>query len=224
MKALIIILALFSLSLANEAEEKKAISKSMGHMIQENLEELGIDLDLETVIEGMKEAKAGKPAPYNEEKCFEAIAEIQKKELAIEETNNLAEAEKFLMQNSKQKSVISLENGKLQYTVKHIGKGRSLKEYHRPSMRYSLQYLDKSVVAQSEENEIVDLDQVIPGFKKGVLGMKEGEKRVLFIHPTLSEQSGLLRPNSLLIIEVELLEVDPQTSRELAEKDFSTTL
>ena len=31
----------------------------------------------------------------------------------------------------------------------------------------------------------IPLDQTIPGFSKGIVGMKEGEKRRLFVHPDL---------------------------------------
>ena len=54
--------------------------------------------------------------------------------------------------------------------------------------------------------------QVIQGWDKGVSGMKIGEKRKLTIPPHLgygeSGAGSLIPPNSVLIFEVELLEIN----------------
>ncbi|MDP5957648.1 MAG: FKBP-type peptidyl-prolyl cis-trans isomerase [Candidatus Marinimicrobia bacterium] len=55
------------------------------------------------------------------------------------------------------------------------------------------------------------VNQVISGWDQGVLGMKIGEKRKLTIPPELgygSQDMGVIPPNSTLIFEVELLEVE----------------
>jgi len=52
---------------------------------------------------------------------------------------------------------------------------------------------------------------VIPGWDEGVSGMREGGKRQLWIPPTLaygSSGAGSIPPNSVLIFEIELLQVD----------------
>lgn len=52
--------------------------------------------------------------------------------------------------------------------------------------------------------------QVIPGWDFGLLGMKVGGKRKLVIQPELAygdSQAGSIPPNSVLIFEVELLEI-----------------
>ena len=57
------------------------------------------------------------------------------------------------------------------------------------------------------------IKQSIPGFAKGMLGMKEGEKRVLYIHPELAYGlTGQLPPNSLLIFEVEIVKANSSLS------------
>lgn len=53
--------------------------------------------------------------------------------------------------------------------------------------------------------------QVIAGLDQGVLGMKTGEKRKLIIPPELgygNQDMGVILPNSTLIFEIDLLEVE----------------
>ncbi len=53
--------------------------------------------------------------------------------------------------------------------------------------------------------------QVIAGWDQGVLGMKTGEKRKLTIPPELgygNQDMGVIPPNSTLIFEIDLLEVE----------------
>ena len=56
---------------------------------------------------------------------------------------------------------------------------------------------------------MVSLDETIPGFSKGIIGMKEGEKRTLYIHPDLAYGvNGNLPPNSLLTFEIEIVKAN----------------
>ena len=62
------------------------------------------------------------------------------------------------------------------------------------------------------------IKQSIPGFAKGLVGMKEGEKRILYIHPELAYGlAGHLPPNSLLIFEVEIVKAHALSSNEVTQ-------
>lgn len=59
----------------------------------------------------------------------------------------------------------------------------------------------------------VGAGQVIPGFEQGVVGMKIGGKRKLFIPANMAygdKGVGPIPPNTPLIFEVELLEIKPK--------------
>ena len=58
------------------------------------------------------------------------------------------------------------------------------------------------------EEELIPLDEALPGLKQGMVGMKEGEKRLLFIHPDLGYGKESYVPNSLLIFDIEVIKAD----------------
>jgi len=72
----------------------------------------------------------------------------------------------------------------------------------------------------------IPLDQTIPGFSKGLVGMKEGEKRRLFVHPDLGYGTmGQLPPNELLIFDIEVVKADTadeKDKKENSDKDQSS--
>lgn len=62
---------------------------------------------------------------------------------------------------------------------------------------------------------MISLDETIPGFSKGIVGMKEGEKRTLYIHPDLAYGvNGSLPPNSLLTFEIEIVKANNPQDQE----------
>lgn len=60
---------------------------------------------------------------------------------------------------------------------------------------------------------VIGSGRVIKGWDQGLMGMKEGGKRTLFVPAHLGygdRDKGLIKPNSNLIFHVELLEVRPR--------------
>ena len=109
-------------------------------------------------------------------------------------------ADLFLRENQKQKGTVSLAEGKLQYHVVKKGKGQIVAPYSKPLISYSGKYLQGPSISPIEE--FLDLDETYQGFKKGLIGMKEGEVRVLYIHPEWGDGKALM------IIQVEVIKAD----------------
>ncbi len=191
------------------AEQKKEIvkiSEAFGHLIGKNLESIGLELDLQAVVKGLKDAAAGKTSPMTESECIQAISVAQ--EAAFTETakKNLTQADEFLKKNTSQAGIVSCEEGKVQYKIEKEGAGEALKAGDCPLINYVGKFLDGSVFGDSQEPEPFALDEVISGLRVGLIGMKEGEKRTIFIHPDCAYGTkGSLPPNSLLTFEIELL-------------------
>jgi peptidylprolyl isomerase len=207
------------------------ISEAFGHVIGKNLENIGVKFDMTQVIKGLQDAMAGKESPMSEMECIQAIASVQEKVFKQQCAENLRRADAFLADNSKVEGIVAIEDGKVQYKVTEAGTGAVIEAHYSPLIKYTGKHLDGSVFGTSKEEEMISLDEVIPGLKAGLLGMKEGEKRTVFIHPDLAYgTNGYLPPNSLLTFDVEIIKANspvveaadvdsqkPQEKHEIAE-------
>lgn len=198
------------------------ISEAFGHLIGKNIESLGFKFDIAQLIKGLQDATLGKQSPMTEVECVKAISDAQEAIYKEQAKENLAKAENFLAKNQKEKDVVSTENNKLQYRIDKAGEGAVVEEHASPLIRYVGKFIDGNSFDSSKEDAVISLDETIPGFTKGLLGMKEGEKRTLFIHPDLAYgTSGHLPPNSLITFEVEVVKANAPQSEPL--DSFSST-
>jgi peptidylprolyl isomerase len=187
-------------------------SEAFGHFIGRNLKAPGINFDLDSIIKGMRDGFAGKPAPLSDKEYEELMAKIQEEAYNKMAMQNLKTANEFLEKNSSAEGVMVIEPGKLQYIILSEGSSPAVEEHASPQIKYTGKFADGTTFGSSEETGgpiTIPLDQTIPGFSKGIVGMKEGEKRKLFVHPDLGYgTTGHLPPNSLLIFEVEVVKAN----------------
>lgn len=195
-------------------EEEKAldipkVSEAFGHLIGKNLDSLGFKFDMDKIIKGIQDSIVGKESPMSESECIQAISQDQEKKFKKLAEVNLQEAEKFLDANSSKKGMVSLEEQKLQYKIEKEGSGEVVQAHFSPLIKYTGKFIDGKVFGASKEDEMISLDETIPGFSKGIIGMKEGERRTLYIHPDLAYGvNGSLPPNSLLTFEIEVVKAN----------------
>src|SRR4029079_2074003 len=132
-------------------------------------------------------------------------------------TANLKSANDFMEKNKKESNVKEVVPGKLQYSILKEGNGATVDSHSSPKIHYTGKYQDGTVFGTSEEMGgpiTIPLDQTIPGFSKGIVGMKEGEKRRLFVHPDLGYgTTGQLPPNELLIFDIEVVKANADDGR-----------
>ena len=201
-----IISSTFLFAKEKEDIDMKKLSEAIGHIIGKNLDELGLELDIKRMIKGIKKGSLKKAPPMSEQECLESLAKIQQKLNEKVCDKNLSFAEKFLSENGKKPEINEIEKSKLQYTTTNEGEGKEIKSYNLPIVRYTGRYLDGKIFVSSEE--LISLNETIPGLKKGLIGMKKNEKRTFFIHPELAFGKNHPSLNSLIIFDVEIIKVD----------------
>ncbi|MFZ0565676.1 MAG: FKBP-type peptidyl-prolyl cis-trans isomerase [Chlamydiales bacterium] len=198
------------------------LSEAFGHLVVRHAMNPGLDLNLDKVIKGIQDERAGKPSPLTEEEYEQTIYAIQEKLYLQTAEKNLKEATAFLESNSKKEGIQAID-AQLQYKVIQAGEGTEVSQESAPLIHYKGSLIDGTLFASSEENGepiSLPLTQTIPGIAQGVAGMKEGEKRVIYIHPELAYgMSGQLPPNSLLIFEVEVIKAGMEAEEEIAQNE-----
>lgn len=208
---------------SNEINEEtiQRLSEAFGHLIGENLDNPGLSFHVDSVIQGIRNAVDGKPSPMSEAEYAEEMAKLQRAAFDEMANENLSHANTFMQENAGKDGVTEIEVGKLQYEVLNEGAGAKVLPNSAPTIHYVGTYSDGTVFGSSEDGGgpiTLPLDQTIAGFNKGLIGMKEGEKRRLYIHPDLGYgTNGHLPPNSLLIFDIEVLSTNQPENGDVAE-------
>lgn len=132
--------------------------------------------------------------------------------------------EKFLAENAKKDSVVTLPSG-LQYKVLVAGTGVVPKKTDRVQVNYEGKLIDGTVFDASSKHgskpAVFRADQVIPGWTEALTMMPVGSKWQLFIPQNLaygSRNAGQIKPYSALIFTVELVGIEDPVSKKVAEK------
>lgn len=196
----------------NKPVDMKKLSEAFGNFIGRNLQSPGLSFDLDSIVKGIREGAAGQPSPLNEKEYEEMMAAVQERAFKEMSSSNLKSANEFMEKNKKENGVKEVVPGKLQYLTLKEGNGAVVDTHSSPKIHYTGKYQDGTVFGTSEETGgpiTIPLDQTIPGFSKGIVGMKEGEKRRLFVHPDLGYgTTGQLPPNELLIFDIEVVKAN----------------
>jgi FKBP-type peptidyl-prolyl cis-trans isomerase len=113
--------------------------------------------------------------------------------------------------------IVSMEDKKtLDIDILEEGNGPVIKNGQTAVVHYVGTLVDGTKFDSSIDRETplsfhLGAGEVISGWEKGIVGMKVGEKRRLFIPPSLGYGSagagGVIPPNASLIFEVTLLEI-----------------
>ncbi len=223
----IIILAMALLApQANAAEkqelksQKEKVSYSIGTDAGRNFKRLGIELDLDALVKGLKDALAGEKPLLSEEELGDAMKayreDLKEKQLqaikaAAEENNK--EGEAFLAENKTKEGVVALPSG-LQYKILKAGEGKKPTEKDTVVCNYRGTLIDGTEFDSSykrNEPATFPVKGVIKGWTEALQLMPVGSKWQLFIPPQLAYGprgvGGVIGPNATLIFEVELLEI-----------------
>lgn len=198
------------------------LSYTFGYTIGNSLKQQGVSINKAVLEKGIQDALAGTPGLLTEEERGAVISQFQQEKMRqrMEEhkaaaDKNLAEGAAFLAENAKKEGVKVLESG-LQYKVITEGAGESPKATDKVTTHYRGTLLNGEEFDSSyKRNKPASfaVNGVIKGWTEALQLMKKGSKWQLFIPANLAYgergTGGSIGPNSTLIFEVELLEINP---------------
>jgi len=217
--ALTVAVALPVAGTAMETPEER-LSYTIGMDIGQSLADQGMELDIDLLVDALRASYAGDETLLTQEEALaerEAFMQRRQQEMeqqrSVEAEQNLEKGQAFLAQNRENPDVQETPSG-LQYRVVQEGTGASPAATDTVTVHYVGTLIDGTEFDSSRargEPATFALNQVIPGWTEGLQLMSEGGTYEFFIPSDLAygEQGrpGPIGPNSTLIFEVELIEV-----------------
>lgn len=197
-----------------DTDQKKA-SYAIGQQLGKNFKDNNVDFDADVLLMALKDVKEGKESKMTQEDMGKAMQKLQ--EMAQAKQGQVAEenkkkGEEFLAKNKGNANVKTTESG-LQYVVEKEGSGKMPSDTDEVKVHYTGTLTDgtkfDSSVDRGQPAEF-PVNGVIKGWTEALKLMKEGSKYKLTIPSDLAYgpmgRPGI-PPNSVLLFDVELLEV-----------------
>jgi FKBP-type peptidyl-prolyl cis-trans isomerase FklB len=199
--------------------DKDKVSYALGINMGNHFKRDSIDVNVDILMKGFKDALAGKKPMLSDEEMAAAMKAFQQEmtakqqeKIKVQAEKNKKDGEAFLSDNKKKEGVITLKSG-LQYKVIKEGTGKMPKESDTVTTHYSGTLVDGTEFDSSyKRGEPVSfpVNGVIPGWTEALQLMKAGSKWQLFIPSDLAygeSGPGPIGPNATLIFDVELISV-----------------
>ena len=195
---------------------KDSTSYALGADLGTNLKQQKVDIDYDVFMAGLLDGMVTDVVLLDNNQRREMMVALQRynRDKAKEAGNvNLKAANEFLEKNKAENADVKVTPTGLQYKVIREGEGESPGKTDKVKVHYAGQLIDGSEFDSSikrGEPSSFGLNQVIKGWTEGLQLMKVGSKFEFYIHPKLgygSRSKPNIPANSLLIFEVELLEI-----------------
>lgn len=199
--------------------QKDQVNYAIGANIIGTIKQQGVEIDLDLVIKGMRDAYSGDKLLLTDEEVRTAIDRYQtavkqkrSQMTAKAAEDNKKEGEVFLAENKKKEGVVTLASG-LQYKVLKAGNGKKPVDADTVECHYKGTLINGAEFDSSYRTgkpAAFKVSGVIPGWTAALKQMPVGSKWQLFIPPQLAygeRGSGRIGPNATLIFEIELIAV-----------------
>ena len=214
-----IICILFVSTAVWAGSDMKKVSYAIGSQMGESLTSQGVELDIDSFIQGIRDGIAGTSTMKAEEisqimMAFQTEMREKQNQMRIEKAaKNKAEGTAFLEKNKTAEGVKVTESG-LQYKINSEGTGKKPKETDRVKVHYTGKLIDGTVFDSSVERGTpaeFAVNGVIKGWVEGLQLMNEGAKYTFYIPSDLAYgergAGAKIGPDAMLIFDVELIEI-----------------
>ena len=202
------------------ATQKEKLSYAMGANAGRNFKGRGMDLDVDMLVQGLRDAYSGGKLLMSGEDisgtltAFQQVLAKQQEEAekAVGEKNK-TEGNAFLAENKTKEGVVALESG-LQYKILQAGDGKKPSENDTVEVHYVGMTINGNEFDSSYKTgkpTSIQLGKTIAGWREALKLMPVGSKWQLFIPPELAYgpagRGGVIGPNATLIFVEELLAI-----------------
>jgi UDP-GlcNAc:undecaprenyl-phosphate/decaprenyl-phosphate GlcNAc-1-phosphate transferase len=201
--------------------EKDKVNYGIGVGVARNFKSQGLEVDLDLVIRGMKDALSGAPLLMTEAelattmKAFQQDLRLKLAQAAkVTAEKNKKEGEAFLAENSKKEGITVLPSG-LQYKILKAGDGKMPSSADSVECHYRGTFIDgKEFDSSYNTGKPITLKVqggVIAGWNEALKLMPVGSKWQVFIPSQLAYgekgAGSQIGPNMTLVFEIELLAI-----------------
>lgn len=201
--------------------QKDKVNYAIGVNLVGNIRQQGIEIDLDLVIKGMKDASSGGKLLLTDDELRKSISlyqtAVRQKQGAKTKLLATAESrkagEKFLAENKKKEGVVNLPSG-LQYKVLKAGDGKIPTDADTVVCNYRGTLINGTVIDSSDSDKPATFKvkgELLSGLREALKLMPVGSRWQLFIPSQLAYgEAGLgskIGPDEVLVFEVELLSI-----------------
>ena len=200
--------------------QKDQVNYAIGVHLIGNFKRQGVDIDLNMVMKGMRDAYSEGELLMTDGDLQRAFTvyqsearRMQSKIVSSKAERNKNEGKVFLEENRKKEGVITLSNG-LQYKVIKMGEGKKPTDADSVECHYRGTFINgKEFDSSYRRGRPVNfkIKGVIPGWAEALTLMPVGSKWRIFVPSELAYgQRGAgssIGPNATLIFEIELLAI-----------------
>ncbi len=185
---------------------RQKASYSFGMSMGSTLKRQGVDIDINLLMQGIRDAAGGKTL-LTEEEALQAMQQFEQEMVA----QQASKSKQFLTDNGKRPGVQTTKNG-LQYRVLKQGQGQRPKASDVVRVFYKASYMDGTQFESTNDKPFTTpVTGVIPGWQEALQMMTVGSKWQIVVPPSLAYGDEgappTIPPNSALIFELELVEI-----------------
>jgi FKBP-type peptidyl-prolyl cis-trans isomerase FklB len=203
--------------------DKAQASYSIGYQFADNVKrQLEDSIDTDAFVAGVRDRLEGAEMRVSEADAERALGALMTSRQAAADAQALQNLEaglEFLEENAQREGVTVLPSG-LQYEVIEAGEGAKPGPTDTVTTHYEGRLIDGTVFDSSYERgepASFPLNRVIPGWTEALQLMPTGAKWRLYVPAGLAygeRPAGQIPPNSTLIFDVELLDVEGSEAEE----------